>query len=113
MKMTYEEIEERIRETESFAIYSLTKNEINGINRISEGIRLALMEESDTIKNTELLKEFEECSNKFNSCDFGTFYERDEHPSKGKEWGEYNTSIGLVWIHREEENVVLFFPFER
>lgn len=111
--MTYEEIEERIRETESFAIYSLTENEINGINRISEGIRLALMEDDDTIKNTKLIKEFEKCSSRFNTGDYGTFYERDEHPTNGKEWGEYHTSIGNIWIHREGENVVLFFPFER
>lgn len=50
---------------------------------------------------------------RFCNNDFGDMYECDEDIVKGSEWGNYETCIGDVRIHREDGQILLFFPFER
>lgn len=52
------------------------------------------------------------CSRFYNN-DFGDMYEWDEEVTEGAEWGNYQTCIGDIRIHRECGQVNIFFPFER
>lgn len=58
-------------------------------------------------------KEVEKVLQRFESGDFGSFYDLDETPKKDNEYGCYDTSVGELFVHAEFATIVIYFLFER
>lgn len=80
---------------------------------ISNGVKYALENKVITYEQVDKVLA------SFNNGDFGIAYCYDEIPIKGYEYGQYETDLtpeseeGFLWIHREFENIVVYFHFER
>lgn len=84
---------------------------------VSNGIRLCFNNLSSCTDLRDVFDEFNKdvalAYSAFHRGDFGAFYERDEVPIVGYEYGEYETCVGTVWIHRNNfAACTIYFPFE-
>ena len=80
---------------------------------MSHGVNYALL--SHGIQ----LEELTAALDRFMAGDWGNFYDVDEEPSIGQEYGQYpssfgsETDTGAIMIHRENDQVKAYFQFER
>lgn len=110
--MILKEIEEKVVNSGfGITLYDTAKN--GESIYISKGMEIACNTESILPEN--VLKAVET----FCGGDFGTFYDWDEHPTEGAEYGEYISPIGntantgAIMVHRERGKIVVYFQFER
>ena len=99
--------------------FGLTPFDIHKIHcAMSHGINYALLTHSISVS------ELESAIARFMNGDWGTFYDFDEEPIKGKEYGCYPSSFGdnmqngAIMVHREQNpmipwELVAYFQFER
>ena len=85
---------------------------------MSHGINYALLSKGIPVA------EVEAAIDRFLVGDFGSFYEHDEAPTPGQEYGCYPSAygsdpdVGAIMVHREPSNMVpwdlvVYFQFER
>lgn len=112
-----EKVEHHILSTGNFAVFpgdSSSVRELTRFDYYSNGIRLALVGLSSVPYLYHLFCAQISCAwHDFNDMDFGTFYSPGESRCVGFEYGEYETLVGKIWIHRTNfDRLTVYFPFE-
>ena len=114
-KLDFEEVREIVIK-HGFGVTSFTHKGVNcGMSR---GINYALLSKGIQVA------EVEDAIDRFLDGDFGDFYEHDETPTPGREYGCYPSSYGsdpnagAIMIHRKPSNMApwelaVYFQFER
>ena len=106
--MNYQDIYNHVTHNNFYRHCSYSIGVEHETDDISEGILFALKNGDSIFKD-----QCNEAAKRFYNGDWGTFLDYDEENTPGHEWGEYPSIYGEIWIHREGEKTVLFFPFER
>lgn len=110
-KLSFEDIVHIIESGERFGIDMMSHAGLPV--GVSEGVQYAILGNGITINDVK------NALDRFLENDFGDFYERDENPIIGCEYGLYPSTYGkkmkdgALVVHRENETLVVYFQFER
>lgn len=106
--MTYDDIREHVISNGFFIHRNMSiDGAAYGTDDISEGILYASKDDPEFVRETS------NAARRFYDEDWGTMLGFGERNLKGREYGEYPSKYGNIYIHRERGRTVMFFMFER